>query len=208
MRSSEQSMSQKAECLPRSQTPAAIRTPSSVLSTQSDAGPYLRELSSRAVRGWRLAVGTMRLPLDLTVLGRPGVGLHRGSGTSSLREMKPDPLFRPRTSRDAGPYREAGRDSVRVRITEYGVQREAADRNLGAPTKYPTPLAISTLYSAISTPNSVLCTQSSQLAHLPAGQLCIGLPYLAISPRPITVMPWVARTEAASSCASVRTTRP
>ena len=179
-------MSQKAECLPRSQTPAAIRTPSSVLSTQSDAGPYLRELSSRAVRGWRLAVGTMRLrvgltvlvsscppafQVGLTVLGRPGVGLHRGSGTSSLREMKPDPLFRPRTSRDAGPYREAGRDRVRVRSAEYGVRREAADRRLSTPTKYPTPLAISTLYSAISTPNSVLCTQSSQLAHLPAGQL-------------------------------------
>ena len=27
-----------------------------------------------------------------------------GSGTSSLREMKPDPMPWPRTSRDAGPY--------------------------------------------------------------------------------------------------------
>ena len=33
-----------------------------------------------------------------------------GSGTSSLREMKPDPM--PRTSRDAGPYLEASRQGV------------------------------------------------------------------------------------------------
>ena len=31
-----------------------------------------------------------------------------GSGTSSLREMKPDPMPWPRTSRDAGPYRRTG----------------------------------------------------------------------------------------------------
>ena len=33
-----------------------------------DAGPYLRERGSRAVGGWRLAVGTMRLRAGLTVL--------------------------------------------------------------------------------------------------------------------------------------------
>ncbi len=34
----------------------------------------------------------------------------KGSDTSSLREMKSDPL--PRTSRDAGPYLEASRQGV------------------------------------------------------------------------------------------------
>jgi len=33
-----------------------------------------------------------------------GFGLNTRSGTPSLREAKPDPAFRPRSSRDAGPY--------------------------------------------------------------------------------------------------------
>jgi len=43
--------------------------------------------------------------VGLTVCGRPrDRPSATGSGTSSLREMKPDPMPWPRTSRDAGPY--------------------------------------------------------------------------------------------------------
>jgi hypothetical protein len=111
--------------------------------------------------------------------GRPST---RGSGTSSLREMKPDPLFRPRgevvprsglrrTSGDAGPYlRERGSRAV-------GGWRLAV-RSKRLPVRS---IQHSTQHSVLRTPTlySALCTQSGQLCirpppSRPLNAICLG----------------------------------
>ena len=54
-----------------------------------------------------LPLGRADRPRSAAGMGLPVTVFNTRSGTPSLREAKPDPVFRPRTSRDADPYLEA-----------------------------------------------------------------------------------------------------
>jgi hypothetical protein len=62
---------------------------------------------SAAGMGSGFSVRSMMVPDPVA-----GFGLHTRSGTPSRREAKPDPVFRPRSSRDARPYLEARRQEA------------------------------------------------------------------------------------------------
>ena len=93
--------------------------------------------------------------VGLTVLGRPGVGRQQGVRHIIAARDEARPPVLAADQRDAGPYLRAERA-----ISEATGTHRLSTR-------------LSTLYSALllCIPHSVLCTQSNQRAHLPAGQL-------------------------------------
>ena len=111
-------------------------------------------------------------PRSVAGMGLPVSAFNTRSGTPSLREAKPDPVFRPRTSRDARPYREATRqegqgqgkdeESWLVDLLASWPEKRQTHHGTGvaarAQTNPPIPVLPSTQHSVICTPYSLPCT--------------------------------------------------